>query len=82
MSIDGGPVQVVNMNKNKSKKAWEEAVSNNIKVKTTVFQVGRSGWHALKFHLISPGVILQKIVIDMGGRKKKLFRTSGELSLE
>lgn len=69
LSIDNKPVQIVNMNIDKSDKIWRKAVSNNIKIMTTPFNMTTPGWHTLKFHLIDPGIVLQKMVIDMGGEE-------------
>jgi hypothetical protein len=70
LSIDNGSVETINVNIDKSDTSWRKAVSDNIKIMTTTFNVTAPGWHTLRFHLVDPGIVLQKIVIDMGGEKQ------------
>lgn len=69
VSIDNEKPQVVNINADKSEAAWNNDVSNNIKVLTTVHHISKSGKHVLKYWMVDPTVVLQKIVIDAGGEK-------------
>jgi hypothetical protein len=48
---------------------WNEAVSNNIRIKESGHRILTKGFHTLKFWMVDPGLVLQKIVIDMGGVK-------------
>lgn len=49
--------------------AWNQAVSENIKVMTYEHNLKAPGEHVLKFWMVDPGIVLQKIVVDMGGVK-------------
>lgn len=69
VSIDDEQPQIVNINDDKSEAAWAKDVSNNIKVLTTVHHISKPGKHVLKYWMVDPAVVLQKIVIDMGGEK-------------
>lgn len=69
VSFDDNPPQIVNMNADNSEKMWAEHVSNNINIQTTEFHVKKQGEHILKFWMVDPGVVLQKIVVDLGGAK-------------
>ncbi|MFN7119942.1 MAG: glycosyl hydrolase 115 family protein [Saprospiraceae bacterium] len=69
ISIDNETPQVVEIHKDRSLKAWEKAVADNIRILTTKHLVNKPGEHTLKFWAIDPGVVLQKIVIDTGGLK-------------
>jgi hypothetical protein len=44
-------------------------VANNIIIKTTEHQISKQGKHTVKYWMISPAVVLQKIVLDFGGLK-------------
>ncbi|HEX6558798.1 MAG TPA: glycosyl hydrolase 115 family protein, partial [Longimicrobiales bacterium] len=69
ISIDDEPVQVVNVLADTSLKAWERAVADNVRIGVSQHIVdGRAG-HILKFWLVDPGVVLQKLVVDAGGLK-------------
>jgi len=50
--------------------AWAMAVSNNIVVNTTKQFVAKPGNHILKFWMVDPGVVLQKIVVETTGAKR------------
>ncbi|MBN1804130.1 MAG: glycosyl hydrolase 115 family protein [Sedimentisphaerales bacterium] len=49
--------------------AWNKAVGENIKVMTSEHLLEKPGEHVLKFWMIDPGIVLQKIVVDTGGVK-------------
>lgn len=67
MSVGDETPQVVNVHADESPQAWERSVANNISVHQTVHEIATAGNHTLKFHMISPGLVLQKIVVDAGG---------------
>jgi hypothetical protein len=45
---------------------WDKAVVDSAWVSTTKFSI-QEGKHTLKFWALEPGVVLQKIVVDLGG---------------
>lgn len=67
VSIDDAPPQVVSINADKSLRYWEKLVANNINVSTTKHTIDKPGTHTLKFWMVDPGVVLQKLVVDLGG---------------
>ena len=67
ISIDDGPIQVVNMHSDSSHAAWQQWVGNSVNVETSHHAVNEPGQHTVKFWRIDPGVVLQKLVIDAGG---------------
>ncbi len=70
ISIDNEQPQIISINKNDTDvRTWSEWVSNNIIIKTTHHGVNNPGRHSVKFWMISPAVILQKLVVDFGGVK-------------
>jgi hypothetical protein len=70
ISFDDEQPQIVNMHENDTipdwiyPKEWNETVGNNIKIKTTKHLIKKSGEHVLKFWMVDPGVVLQKLVIE------------------
>lgn len=44
-------------------------VAKNIITKTSAHYIKNTGKHLVKFWMVSPGVVLQKMVLDMGGIK-------------
>ena len=69
VSFDDEAPQTVNMAADSSERAWGQRVSDNIAVLTTRHQLARPGVHTLKFWMVDPGVVLQKLVVDFGGVK-------------
>jgi hypothetical protein len=70
ISIDNEKPQIVSINKDdKNDRMWGQWVANNIIIKSTTHQILKDGKHTVKYWMISPAVILQKMVLDFGGEK-------------
>lgn len=68
ISIDNEKTQIISINKDDNNlKTWESWVANNIIVKSTSHKIAKPGKHSIKYWMISPAVILQKLVLDFGG---------------
>ena len=76
ISFDDEAPQIVNMHADGSSsgrtdanRAWEQGVGENIKVLVTRHVLAAPGPHVLKFWMVDPGIVLQKLVVDLGGVK-------------
>jgi hypothetical protein len=75
VSIDDQPPQTVNIttatgaNDTTMNRQWARNTSDNINVTTTTHTIDRAGVHTLKFWMVDPTVIVQKLVVDTGGLK-------------
>lgn len=75
VSFDDGPIRIVNVHENdtipdwKYPQWWNRAVGENIRVFQTKHEGLKSGRHVLKFWMVDPGLVLQKLVVDAGGLK-------------
>jgi hypothetical protein len=69
ISIDNETPQLININADKSEAAWNRNVSDNINLTISKHHIGKPGRHVLKYWMVNPGVVLQKIVINAGGEK-------------
>lgn len=67
VSIDDAPPVVVHMIPDTSETAWGKAVGDNIRLLTSRHEVKRAGAHTLKFWLVDPGVVLQRLVVETTG---------------
>lgn len=73
VSIDGQPPQVVDItaatgaDDTTMNKQWERNTSDNVNLTETTHVVDRPGRHVLKFWMVDPTVVVQKMVIDTGG---------------
>jgi hypothetical protein len=70
VSIDNEKPQIISINKDdKNERTWGNWVANNIIIKTTEYKISEPGKHVIKYWMISPAVVLQKMVLDFGGLK-------------
>jgi hypothetical protein len=71
VSIDDGEPQIVSINKFKvDSPEWAQTVSSNINITYTSHKIDKKGKHTLKYWMVSPGVVLQKLMLDVGGLKQ------------
>ncbi len=73
ISVDDEAPQVISINKedkNSISGIWNKWVSENIIIKTTRHRISRQGKHTVKFWMVNPGVVLQKLVLDFGDTQK------------
>ena len=75
VSFDDLPLRIINVHVHdtipdwKYPRTWNEAVGRNIKIMTSIHRIETPGEHVLKFWMVDPGLVLQKIVVDAGGLK-------------
>jgi len=46
---------------------WEDSVRNSIRIIRSEHELSKSGYHTLKIWMVDPAVVLEKIVVDLGG---------------
>ncbi|HEY9226294.1 MAG TPA: glycosyl hydrolase 115 family protein, partial [Gemmatimonadaceae bacterium] len=64
ISIDDQPPQIVNVQADASNRYWEKIVADNSIFSVTQHNVAKPGTHVVKFWMVDPGVVLQKIVLE------------------
>ena len=69
ISIDNEAPQVININADKSEAEWNRNVSDNINITVSKHHIGKPGRHILKYWMVNPAVVLQKLVINAGGER-------------
>ncbi|MFF4525420.1 glycosyl hydrolase 115 family protein [Streptomyces bluensis] len=73
VSFDGAEPQIVDItavtgaDDGLMNKQWARNTSDNVNVTATRHTIGRAGVHRLKFWMVDPTVVLQRLVIDTGG---------------
>jgi hypothetical protein len=67
ISFDDETPQVVNAAADTSGNAWNTMVADNIVTLASRHTLAKPGEHVLKFWLVDPGIVLQKLVVDAGG---------------
>ncbi len=48
---------------------WEESVRDSARLASTAHTITTAGYHTLKVWMVDPAVVIQKIVVDLGGVK-------------
>jgi hypothetical protein len=70
VSLDDEAPQLINLhtglNPDNGNRPWEQAVAENIILKTSQHRVAAAGPHVLKFWRVDPGVVLEKLVVSQG----------------
>ena len=69
VSFDDATPQVIDALSDKSTEAWSTAVKDSVRKSSSTHQIPSPGDHTLKFWMVDPGVVLQKIIVDLGGMK-------------
>jgi hypothetical protein len=75
ISFDDAPPQIINMTYNPNYPdlnrdgIWNKWVADNINISISKHLIDNPGEHVLKFWMVDPGIVLQKLVIDLGGLK-------------
>ena len=67
VSFDDQPPQLVNIHAGENLQAWEKWVADNANVTSSEHHLDKAGEHTLKFWMVDPGIVLQKLVVDTGG---------------
>lgn len=70
VSFDDEAPQIINLhtglNPDNGNRSWEQAVADNIIIKTSQHSLAATGPHVLKFWRVDPGVVLEKLVVSRG----------------
>ncbi|MFJ8060773.1 glycosyl hydrolase 115 family protein [Streptomyces sp. NPDC096142] len=71
VSLDAGPIETVDINVGADdgllNDVWARNTSDNVNATATKHSVTKAGVHRLKFWMVDPTVVLQRLVIDTGG---------------
>ena len=74
IAFDDEPPQLVTLvpagyNAQNGNRDWEKTVEDNVRHSHTSHTIAAPGYHTLKIWMVDPGVVLQKLVVDLGGVK-------------
>lgn len=69
VSIDDEAPQIVNVHADASEQHWAKIVSDGAAVFTTTHTIDKPGAKTLKVWAIDPGLVVQKLVVNLGGLK-------------
>lgn len=63
ISLDDQPPVIVDALADDSQQAWAKSVSDGVRKVTTMLHIVSPGYHTLKFRMVDPGVVLEKLVV-------------------
>jgi hypothetical protein len=69
ISFDDETPQIIDALAQHSVKDWETSVKDSVRKVKSTHSVAGTGYHTLKFWMVDPGVVLQKLVVNLGGVK-------------
>ena len=67
IAFDDQPPQVIDALAHNSFNDWAESVKENVRDVLSTHTLNGSGYHVLKYWMVDPGVVLEKIIVDLGG---------------
>jgi hypothetical protein len=67
VSVDDGARTMVDALEHLTASDWAEGVSDGVRKVTIPVAISSPGYHTLKFWMVDPGVVLERIVLDHGG---------------
>jgi hypothetical protein len=67
ISFDDRPLQVVDALAHNSIEDWATSVKDSVRKVTSEHTVTGTGYHTLKFCMVDPGAVLEKLVLKLGG---------------
>jgi Glycosyl hydrolase family 115/Gylcosyl hydrolase family 115 C-terminal domain len=67
ISFDDQPPQIIDALANNSQKDWALSVQDSVRKVKSTHTVTGIGYHTLKVWMVDPGLVLQMLVVDIGG---------------
>ena len=69
IAFDDQPPRIIDALAQNSLLDWEESVRDSVRMVTSAHSLTGSGYHTMKYWMVDPGIVLEKIVVDLGGLK-------------
>jgi len=69
ISFDDQPPQTVDALAQNSQRDWETTVKDSVRKVKSSHTLSGSGYHTLKFWMVDPALVLEKLVVNLGGVK-------------
>jgi hypothetical protein len=66
VSFDDQPPQIVDALAANTEKDWAKAVRDGVRKITISLRAGAPGYHTLKFWMVDPGVVLERLIVSHG----------------
>ena len=69
MAFDDQTPHVIDTLEHDTQRDWEETVKDSVRYVKASFTLAQPGYHTLKVWMVDPGIVLEKLVVDLGGVK-------------
>jgi hypothetical protein len=69
MAFDGQPPQVIDSLAHNTQSDWETSVKDSVRHVKSSFAIAAPGYHTLRIWIVDPGIVLEKLVVNLGGVK-------------
>ncbi len=69
IGFDNQPPQIIDTLAHNSFSDWVNVVKDSVRKVQSAHTLANPGYHILKFWMVDPGIVLQKLVVDTGGVK-------------
>jgi hypothetical protein len=69
MAFDNDAPRVIDTLEHNTQRDWENTVKDSVRYVKSIFTLAQPGYHTLKIWMIDPGIVLEKLVVDLGGVK-------------
>ena len=63
------PPQVIDTLEHNTQRDWETTVKDSVRYVKSSFTLSQPGYHTLKIWMVDPGIVVEKLVVDLGGMK-------------
>jgi len=67
MAFDDQAPQVIDTLEHNTNRDWETTVKDSVRYVKSDFTLSQPGYHTLKIWMVDPGIVLEKLVVDLGG---------------
>ena len=67
MAFDAQPAQVIDALEHNTNRDWEATVKDAVRSVKANFTLPAPGYHTLRVWMVDPGIVLEKLVVDLGG---------------
>jgi hypothetical protein len=67
MAFDDQPPQVIDTLAHNSQSEWETTVRDSVRHVKSNFTIAAPGYHTLRIWMVDPGIVLEKLVVNLGG---------------
>ena len=77
VSVDDGPLLLVDFRSFGRSEEWKQNVLRNRAERKIPIHFLEKGKHTLRIYCVDPGVLLDEILVNLGGLKKSLWFNTG-----